>query len=78
MRRRVVADAVVPCHHISDTPGAPLEPSTFKLNKGDFLHFDVAALHYNPYCWGEDVFEFKPERFLDMEKVHKGAFMPFG
>lgn len=35
----------------------------------------VVGLHYNPRYWGEDVKEYRPERFL--EQYDKDAFVPF-
>jgi cytochrome P450 len=40
-----------------------------------------SVIHYDKDLWGEDAFEFKPERFADgilKAAKHQGAFFPFG
>ncbi|ODM87155.1 Methyl farnesoate epoxidase [Orchesella cincta] len=53
---------------------------------GYFLPKDVAvfsnlyAIHHDPTIWGEDVNEFRPERFLSEDEtrvIHHEALMPF-
>ncbi|XP_031275408.1 cytokinin hydroxylase-like [Pistacia vera] len=50
--------------------------------KGTNLWIDVVAMHHDPTLWGDDVNEFKPERFRDDPLYggckHKMGFLPFG
>ncbi|KAL8201460.1 hypothetical protein R6Q57_012799 [Mikania cordata] len=51
------------------------------LPPGTLLQLHTMLSHYDPIIWGDDVNEFKPERFLQgVSKVTKGqtAFIPFG
>ncbi|KAJ6358503.1 hypothetical protein OIU76_000253 [Salix suchowensis] len=49
---------------------------------GTNMWIDVVAMHHDPKLWGEDVNEFKPERFRDDHLYggckHKMGFLPFG
>ncbi|KAI8801320.1 cytochrome P450 [Cladochytrium replicatum] len=60
--------------------------------KNTFIWINPIGLHYNPKYWGDDLEDFRPERFLSTdtedsqtavkagetgEKVHKYAFLPF-
>lgn len=50
------------------------------LPAGTTLHLQTMHLHHDPELWGDDVNEFKPERFLEgVSKVIKGQFsyLPF-
>ncbi|KAL9647838.1 hypothetical protein ABK040_008113 [Willaertia magna] len=51
-----------------------------KVPKGSYVSAVIHAIHHNPEYWGEDVEQFKPERFLDdyEKKAPHGAWMPFG
>ncbi|EYC38640.1 hypothetical protein Y032_0704g1676 [Ancylostoma ceylanicum] len=51
-------------------------PYTFR--KGVCVVIDPWAVHHNPKIWGEDVEEFRPERFRSMTNEQLRAFMPFG
>eukprot|EP01018_Ginkgo_biloba_P026176 Gb_35500 [translate_table: standard] len=45
------------------------------------LLLPIIALHHDPQLWGEDVHEFKPERFAEgaaKAAKHPWAFIPFG
>uniref|UniRef100_A0ACD5VSY0 Uncharacterized protein n=1 Tax=Avena sativa TaxID=4498 RepID=A0ACD5VSY0_AVESA len=48
---------------------------------GVLIELPVLLMHHDPDIWGDDVHEFKPERFADgISKASKnpGAFLPFG
>lgn len=48
---------------------------------GTFLQLHAMLLHYDRDIWGDDVKEFKPERFSEgLSKVTKGqtSYLPFG
>lgn len=49
--------------------------------KGTNMWIDVVGMHHDPTLWGDDVNEFKPERFKDSINggcKHRMGFMPFG
>ncbi|KAI3502065.1 hypothetical protein L1887_30096 [Cichorium endivia] len=51
------------------------------LPAGSFLELHMLLLHHDIDIWGNDVLEFKPERFLEgVSKATKGhaSYMPFG
>ncbi|CAK7337307.1 unnamed protein product [Dovyalis caffra] len=52
------------------------------IPNGTNMWIDVVAMHHDPKLWGEDVHEFKPERFRDDPLYggckHKMGFLPFG
>ncbi|KAF5777977.1 putative secologanin synthase [Helianthus annuus] len=51
------------------------------LPAGSMLHLHIMLLHHDRDVWGDDVKEFKPERFSDgVSKVTKGqaSYVPFG
>ncbi|CAL1371218.1 unnamed protein product [Linum trigynum] len=52
------------------------------IPKGTNMWIDVVAMHHDPKLWGDDAYEFKPERFeadpLYGGCKHKMGFMPFG
>ncbi|KAK9052581.1 hypothetical protein SSX86_029210 [Deinandra increscens subsp. villosa] len=51
------------------------------LPAGTFLQLHMMLSHYDPSIWGDDVNEFKPDRFSQgVSKATKGkpAFIPFG
>eukprot|EP01018_Ginkgo_biloba_P026356 Gb_22915 [translate_table: standard] len=71
------------------TPAVMLLRHTYKEMKlGNFtipantrLLLPIIALHHDPKLWGEDVYEFKPERFAEgaaKAAKHPLAFIPFG
>ncbi|OWM75611.1 hypothetical protein CDL15_Pgr021776 [Punica granatum] len=52
------------------------------IPSGTNMWIDVVGMHHDPALWGEDVFEFRPERFRDDHLYggckHKMGFLPFG
>ncbi|XP_020592846.1 cytokinin hydroxylase-like [Phalaenopsis equestris] len=49
--------------------------------KGTNMWIDVVGIHHDQALWGDDVNEFKPERFKDNINggcMHRLGFMPFG
>uniref|UniRef100_A0A915Q2G8 Cytochrome P450 n=1 Tax=Setaria digitata TaxID=48799 RepID=A0A915Q2G8_9BILA len=51
-------------------------PYTFKEGVG--VIFDTWTLHYDHEIWGNDVKEFRPDRFLNCTAVQKRSWMAFG
>ncbi|GMS88842.1 hypothetical protein PENTCL1PPCAC_11017, partial [Pristionchus entomophagus] len=50
-----------------------------EIESGTNIVVDVYGLHFDPSIWGEDVDEFKPERWLDTDRrVPPHAYIPFG
>ncbi|KAF8066025.1 cytochrome P450 [Lyophyllum atratum] len=49
------------------------------IKTGSLVVIDIVALHNNPIHWGEDVAEFKPERFIDTDTYRwpRDAFNAF-
>ncbi|NRD79235.1 cytochrome P450 [Bacillus sp. BRMEA1] len=50
----------------------------YPLKKRDVVNIFNLKLHRDRAAWGDDVDEFKPERFTDPKKVPHHAFKPFG
>ncbi|WP_052353742.1 cytochrome P450 [Neobacillus jeddahensis] len=50
----------------------------YPLKRRDVVNILLPKLHRDPTAWGEDVEEFKPERFADRKKVPFHAYKPFG
>lgn len=52
------------------------------IPSGTNIWIDVVSMHHDPELWGEDVYEFKPERFKEDILYggckHKMGFLPFG
>ncbi|XP_061998687.1 cytokinin hydroxylase-like [Rosa rugosa] len=51
------------------------------IPKGTNMWIDTVGMHHDPELWGEDVHEFKPERFKDDIHggcKHKMGYLPFG
>ncbi|XWS61171.1 hypothetical protein CRYUN_Cryun07bG0103000 [Craigia yunnanensis] len=52
------------------------------IPNGTNMWIDVVAMHHDPAIWGDDVNEFRPERFKDDPLYggckHKMGFLPFG
>lgn len=51
------------------------------IPKGTNMWIDVVAMHHDPALWGDDVNEFKPQRFKDDVHggcKHKMGYLPFG
>ncbi|RHZ77876.1 hypothetical protein Glove_169g41 [Diversispora epigaea] len=47
------------------------------IPKGTAITCNTYATHHSKEYWGDDVEEFKPERWLEPEKLPKDAFLPF-
>ncbi|KAL5727497.1 unspecific monooxygenase [Ranunculus cassubicifolius] len=51
------------------------------IPNGTNIWIDVVGMNHDPELWGDDVYEFKPERFEDNLNggcKHKMGFLPFG
>lgn len=51
------------------------------IPKGTNMWVDVVGMHHDPALWGEDVNEFRPERFKESPYggcKHRMGFLPFG
>jgi len=81
--RVVRNDTVLPgTYFIPGSEGKPsLETGKFSMAipKGSVVYVDIWAMHLNTLCWGEDVEEFRPERFIDTDSYRwpRNAFLPF-
>ncbi|KAK6024578.1 hypothetical protein OSTOST_09608, partial [Ostertagia ostertagi] len=51
---------------------------SYCFRKGTNVVIDQWALHHNPQIWGDDVEEFRPERFDSLTNEQLRSFMPFG
>ncbi|WP_438350528.1 bifunctional cytochrome P450/NADPH--P450 reductase [Paenibacillus sp. FA6] len=50
----------------------------YPMKKGDSVNVLIPKLHRDTKAWGDDVEEFRPERFEDQSKVPINAYKPFG
>ncbi|NHN34444.1 bifunctional cytochrome P450/NADPH--P450 reductase [Paenibacillus agricola] len=50
----------------------------YPLKKGESVNVIIPQLHRDKEVWGEDVEEFKPERFEDQSQIPHHAYKPFG
>ncbi|KAF5179811.1 Cytochrome p450 [Thalictrum thalictroides] len=51
------------------------------IPSGTNMWIDVVGMHHDPELWGDDVYDFKPERFKDSLHGgcnHKMGYLPFG
>ncbi|WCJ36661.1 cytochrome P450 family 715 subfamily A polypeptide 1 [Euphorbia peplus] len=59
-----------------------IKVNNLTIPKGTNMWIDVVGMHHDPELWGEDVYEFKPERFKNDFLYggcnHKMGFLPFG
>ncbi|KAK0203616.1 cytochrome P450 [Desarmillaria ectypa] len=78
----VQANSIIPARRFQKSPeGKPYNVEQFPvaIEKGSLVIIDIFGLHMNPIHWGEDVEEFKPERFIDTESYRwpRDAFFAF-
>ncbi|HEY2492685.1 MAG TPA: bifunctional cytochrome P450/NADPH--P450 reductase [Paenibacillus sp.] len=50
----------------------------YPLKKGESVNVLIPKLHRDTNAWGDDVEEFRPERFEDQSQVPQDAYKPFG
>ncbi|PPA83424.1 NADPH--cytochrome reductase [Brevibacillus laterosporus] len=50
----------------------------YPLKKGESVNVLIPTLHRDTSVWGEDVEEFRPERFEDPSQIPYDAYKPFG
>lgn len=50
----------------------------YPLKRRDVVNILLPKLHRDTNAWGDDVEDFKPERFMDPKKVPHHAYKPFG
>lgn len=50
----------------------------YPMKKGNSVNILIPMLHRDPSVWGDDVEEFRPERFKDPSKIPLHAYKPFG
>ncbi|KAK0237992.1 cytochrome P450 [Armillaria nabsnona] len=78
----VQANSILPARRFQVSPeGKPcnVEQIPVAIEKGSLVIIDIFGLHMNPIHWGDDVEEFKPERFIDTESYRwpRDAFFAF-
>jgi cytochrome P450 len=49
-----------------------------EVAKGTGVFMNLGTLHRDPALWGEDADEFKPDRWLDKERIPEWGYLPFG
>ncbi|WKY15051.1 hypothetical protein Q1695_000510 [Nippostrongylus brasiliensis] len=65
-----------PLQHRLCMENCEVPPYFFK--KGTYIIINPWPLHHNHHVWGDDVEEFRPERFNSLTDEQLRAFMPFG
>ncbi|KAK0192740.1 cytochrome P450, partial [Armillaria mellea] len=78
----VQANSILPTRRFQMSPeGKPcnIERIPVAIEKGSLVIIDIFGLHMNPIHWGDDVEEFRPERFIDTESYRwpRDAFFAF-
>ncbi|KAJ7204838.1 cytochrome P450 [Mycena pura] len=80
----VHADTAVKAHRFDTNAKGAVETETVAemsvpVAAGSVIMIDIRALHHNPLYWGNDVYEFRPERFIDTPSYRwpRDAYMPF-
>jgi len=48
------------------------------IPKGNTIQVSVYSMHHDKEVWGDDVEDFNPDRFNNLTKLQKTAFLPFG
>ncbi|THV05803.1 cytochrome P450 [Dendrothele bispora CBS 962.96] len=78
--RVVTKDTVLKSYKFDPSdPSGSIEPYSVPMKQGSEVVMDISALHRNPVYWGNDVDDFKPERFIDTDDYHwpRDAFLGF-
>lgn len=75
-------DTVLKTRRFSTSPDgriSDIEEVSVPIQKGGMCVLDILGMHMNPIHWGDDVDEFKPERFVDTDtyKWPRDAFLAF-
>ncbi|KAK7283642.1 hypothetical protein RIF29_13295 [Crotalaria pallida] len=58
-----------------------IQVDNLTVPNGTNMWIDVVGMHHDPSLWGNDVNEFRPERFMDDANggcYHKMGYLPFG
>jgi len=69
--RQAAVDTTLP------TGGGPDGTAPIVVAKGTTIAFSVYLMHRRPDLWGEDVLEFRPERWEEERRGSKWQFLPF-
>ncbi|TGO26885.1 hypothetical protein BPAE_0051g00200 [Botrytis paeoniae] len=69
--RTATRDTVLP------TGGGPSGTSPIYVKKGTVVALNLWGLHHDQDIWGQDVNEFKPQRWFDPKKQFQWEFVPF-
>ncbi|GLB42347.1 putative cytochrome p450 [Lyophyllum shimeji] len=82
LAKNVLADTTLTARRFSTSPEGKItnvEKYDVPIKTGSIVVIDIVALHNNPIHWGEDVAEFKPERFIDTDTYRwpRDAFNAF-
>jgi cytochrome P450 len=49
-----------------------------EISRGTTVLVNLEALHVDRGLWGDDADEFRPDRWLDKDRIPENAFFPFG
>jgi len=67
---------------VPNLPGRKITEDTqlegWFIPKGFQINISIYRIHHNKEIWGEDAYEFNPDRFDRLTPIQKKAFMPFG
>jgi len=67
-----------PVAYITRRSTEDLEIEGWFIPKKWNLVFNIWDMHRDVQVWGDDAREFKPDRFLNLTKIQKKSFLPFG